>query len=78
LAIVDLMMPGMDGFDVVEALRSNPATAGIPIVILTAKTLDAGDVERLNSHVAHLAQKGTFSRAEFVDMVRRCSGATVT
>jgi CheY-like chemotaxis protein len=78
LVILDLLMPGLDGFDVVEALQADPVTAGIPIVILTSKTIEAADLERLNSHVAHLAEKGRFSRAEFVELVRRCYHAPVT
>jgi CheY-like chemotaxis protein len=72
LVICDLLMPGTDGFDVVEQLKADRATAHIPIVVLTAKTIDATDKERLNSHVAYLAEKGSFSRAEFVELVRQC------
>jgi len=78
LVILDLLMPGMDGFAVVEALRADADTASIPIIILTAKTLEATDIERLNSRVAHLAEKGSFSRAEFVELVRRSCHAPVT
>jgi signal transduction histidine kinase/CheY-like chemotaxis protein len=78
LVILDLLMPGMDGFDVVEALRADPLTAQIPIVILTSKSLEAADLARLNSQVAHLANKGSFSRAEFVELVKRCHRAPVT
>jgi CheY-like chemotaxis protein len=68
----------MDGFDVVEALHIDPATAHIPIVILTAKAIEPADIERLNSQVAHLAEKGSFSRAEFVELVKRCCRTPVT
>jgi signal transduction histidine kinase/DNA-binding response OmpR family regulator len=78
LVILDLLMPGMDGFDVVEALRADPVTDQIPIVILTSKTIEAADLERLNSHVAHLAEKGSFSRTEFVELVKRCHRTPVT
>lgn len=37
LVILDWMMPGLDGCEVVKMLRRNPDTAGIPIVMLTAK-----------------------------------------
>jgi signal transduction histidine kinase/DNA-binding response OmpR family regulator len=77
LIICDLLMPGTDGFDVVEQLGTDPATAQIPIVVLTAKAVDATDKERLNSHVAHLAEKGSFSQAEFVELVRRSCRAPV-
>ena len=78
LVILDLLMPGTDGFEVVEQLRANPLTADIPIVVLTAKDIGNADQERLNSRIAHLAEKGRFSRAEFVELVRRCCRAPVT
>ena len=37
IVLLDVMMPGMDGFDVIGRLRSNPATAGIPVIFVTAK-----------------------------------------
>ena len=77
LVIVDLLMPGTDGFDVVEQLRGDPRTADIPVVVLTAKTIGEADRERLNSRIAHLAEKGRFSRTEFVELVRRCCRAPV-
>jgi PleD family two-component response regulator len=44
LALVDVMMPGMDGFQLVQRLRADPRTAGISIIILTAKALTADKV----------------------------------
>jgi CheY-like chemotaxis protein len=71
LIILDLLMPGVDGFEVVDRLRADPATCDIPVVILTSKTIEHSDRERLAAHVAHLAAKASFSRAEFVELVRR-------
>jgi signal transduction histidine kinase/CheY-like chemotaxis protein len=71
LIILDLLMPGTDGFEVVERLGADPSTAEIPIVILTAKTIAPEERERLAAHVAHLAAKASFSQAEFVELVRR-------
>jgi CheY-like chemotaxis protein len=75
LVVLDLLMPGADGFAVVERLRADPAAAAVPIVILTAKTMTAADKARLNGRLSLLVAKGAFSRAGFVALVRRlCPG----
>jgi signal transduction histidine kinase/CheY-like chemotaxis protein len=71
LIILDLLMPEVDGFAVVERLRADPATAAIPIVILTSKHLTADEKARLNGGIACLARKGEFSRAVFVELIER-------
>jgi CheY-like chemotaxis protein len=71
LIVVDLLMPEMDGFAVIEQLRMDPETAGIPVVVLTSQVLDRADKERLNQKISHLATKGEFNRAEFTELVRR-------
>jgi CheY-like chemotaxis protein len=71
LVIVDLLMPEMDGFAVVEQLRADPQTSGIPIVILTSRTMDPSEHERLNGQISHLARKGAFDRTQFVELVRK-------
>ena len=74
LIILDLLMPEIDGFEVVDQLQADPSTAEIPIVILTAKTITPHERERLAATVAHLAAKASFSPTEFIEMVRRfCS-----
>jgi len=70
LIILDLLMPEVDGFAVVERLRADPATAAIPIVILTSKSLTADEKARLNGEIACLAHKGEFTRETFVELVR--------
>jgi CheY-like chemotaxis protein len=77
LVILDLMMPDVDGFTVVERLRADPLTAAIPIVILTAKTMSEDDKRRLNGQISYLAEKGQFSPAAFVELVRRFCPAPV-
>jgi len=47
LIVLDLMLPGVDGLEVCRRLRSNPRTAGIPIVMLTAKSEDSDVVTGL-------------------------------
>lgn len=70
LMIVDLMMPDYDGFRVVDALTSDPRTSGIPIVVLTAKSLTEKDRQRLEGKIMHLAEKGRFDRAHFIAIAR--------
>jgi signal transduction histidine kinase/CheY-like chemotaxis protein len=77
LVICDLLMPGTDGFDVVERLRADPSTGRIPIVVLTGQTISARDKEWLSSRVTQLAEKGDFSREVFVELVWRCCRAPV-
>ena len=69
IILLDLLMPGMDGFAVVERLRTDPVTAAIPIVILTSKTMSAGEKQRLNGRISYLAEKGDFDRDALVDLV---------
>ena len=71
VVLLDLMMPGMDGFEVVEALRADPATADVPIVVLTHKDLTRADRDRLAGRISHLAEKGELGQAALVDLVRR-------
>jgi PAS domain S-box-containing protein len=56
--LLDLMMPKMDGFEVVEALREHASWSTIPIIVVTAKELTSADRERLNSSVREIVRKG--------------------
>jgi PAS domain S-box-containing protein len=71
LIVLDLMMPSVNGFDVVEALRERPETAAIPIIVLTAKRVSAADRDRLDGDVTAIMEKGHFDRARFTSEVRR-------
>jgi PAS domain S-box-containing protein len=69
--LLDLMMPEMDGFDFLEALRRLPDTPNVPIVVLTAKTLTPEDRRRLQGAVSRVLQKGDHSAAEILAEIRR-------
>jgi two-component system response regulator MtrA len=45
LAVLDVMMPGMSGFDACRELRADPALAGIPVILLTARAQET-DIEQ--------------------------------
>jgi len=68
--LLDLMMPGMSGFDVVEQLRVADATRTIPVIVLTAKTLTDDDKRTLNGHVAGIFQRNSVAGAELVDWLQ--------
>jgi len=59
LIMLDLLMPELNGFDVVEALSASEATRAIPIMVLTAKNLTAADIAQLNGHVSTILKRGS-------------------
>ncbi len=71
LIVLDLMMPEVDGFDVVEALSQYPVTAAIQIVVVTSTQLDARARAMLPSRVATVLDKTAFDHDRFRTEVRR-------
>lgn len=69
LIVSDLMMPGIDGFGLVEELKLDPRTKDTPIVIVSAKDISPQERKRLNGHIEALYQKGSLSTRKFVDQV---------
>ena len=76
LILLDLMMPEMDGFELVGALRKNQAWSAIPVVVVTAKDLTVQDRERLDGHVKKIFQKGALSREELAREIRNLTRVT--
>jgi signal transduction histidine kinase/AraC-like DNA-binding protein len=66
LVLLDLMMPELDGFGVLEAMRARSATAYVPVVVLSAHILSDADMARLNHGVAAVLSKGLFTSDEIV------------
>lgn len=66
LVILDLLMPEVDGFSVLEAVRLNEATRSIPIIIVTAKDLSQEERDTLSSRVEALLQKGLYDQQELL------------
>jgi len=64
LVLLDLMMPEMDGFAVLEVMRARERLRGIPVVVLTAQILTAPDMARLQRGVSAVLSKGMFSTGE--------------
>jgi signal transduction histidine kinase/CheY-like chemotaxis protein len=69
LILLDLMMPEMDGFAVIEALQARETTRTIPVIVLTAHLLSEADLERCNHGVSAILSKGVFTTAETLDHI---------
>ena len=70
LMILDLMMPEVDGFGVIDALKSDEATASIAVIVVTAKELTNDEVAHLQGRIDTLLQKGQFLSDELLEEVR--------
>jgi signal transduction histidine kinase/DNA-binding response OmpR family regulator/HAMP domain-containing protein len=77
LILLDLLMPEMDGFTFVEALRHQEAWRAIPVVVVTAKDLTSDDRQCLNGYVEQILQKGAYSQEALLHEVRRLVTACV-
>ncbi len=69
IIILDLMMPEMDGFAVLEALKADESTRAIPIIVVTAKELTERDRQLLNHRIEALIQKGVLRQEELLEDV---------
>lgn len=81
LIILDLMMPDMDGFAVIDALRANALWKDIPVILVTAKSLTANDLSACNGRVRAVVEKNGLARdqalAQLVGHIRRLSGEEI-
>lgn len=74
LIIVDLLMPEMSGFEVIDALVSDARTRDVPIIVLTAADTSDSDRARMKQHVRAIAQKGSITRDDLLAAVARATG----
>ncbi len=71
LVLLDLMMPGMDGFQLVAEMQQNEALRDVPVLVLTAKSLTQEDMKRLTgAPVQRVLQKGSCSKEDLLREVR--------
>ena len=77
IVLLDLMMPEMDGFEFLEALRAEPAPQPVSIIVITAKVLTEDDRRRLNGGVEAIVQKGGRGREELLSEIRDLVAARV-
>jgi len=69
--ILDLMMPEMDGFQLVAEMQKHPVWSQIPVIVVTAHDLTIEDHARLNSGIEMVLQKETFSPTTLIECVRK-------
>ncbi len=66
LIVLDLVMPSMDGHAFLRALRANPGTETVPVVIVSAKQLAPGELEALQENTETVIEKGSVGWLEAV------------
>jgi CheY-like chemotaxis protein len=71
LIVLDLMMPDVSGFDVVEELRGHPGSAAIPIMVVTSANVTADERDKLNGYVTTILAKTDLEVQHFRSEVRR-------
>ncbi len=71
VVLLDLMMPNMDGFAFIKALRSHPEWHSIPVVVITAKDLSRDEWQLLNSTADRIVQKGQYSATGLLADIQR-------
>ncbi|MCC7212702.1 MAG: response regulator [Candidatus Brocadia sp.] len=71
LMILDLMMPEVSGFDVVETLRNHPTAKGIPIIICSAKDITPEDKKILNGHILAIVQKSSHTKEDLLSTIKK-------
>jgi len=69
LILLDLMMPDVDGFAVLEALKADDELGDVPVIVITAKELTAAERERLSGQIEALMRKGSFTDEELLEEI---------
>ena len=75
LILLDLMMPVMDGFDFLTALRARAEWQHIPVIVITAKDLTTDDRDRLNGRVEDVLEKSAYTREQLLERVSEAVAA---
>ncbi len=70
LIILDLLMPEVNGFEVIKALKLNEHTKNIPIIIITAKDPAQGERDSLNQNIQRIMLKGHFTKDELLSDIK--------
>ena len=74
LVILDLLMPHVSGFEVMELMRKDPELQEVPVIILTAKELTAEDREQMSGQVKKFMQKASYTIYDLLYEIKRVVG----
>lgn len=74
LIVLDIIMPDLTGFEVIESLRETKDIENIPIIVMTSKDLSEDELDYLRKQTEGIVKKSSFSRDEFVGTVKRLMG----
>ncbi|MFD0981944.1 response regulator [Tropicimonas aquimaris] len=74
LVVLDLMMPNIDGFEVLRRLRAASGSADIPVIVATSKDLTRREIEWLGDHAREVVQKGADGRSDLLAAIQRHVG----
>jgi threonine synthase len=69
IILLDIVMPRLDGFGVIETLRSNPKTRDLPIIVISAKELTQDEFSRLKEAAALIIRKQGFQGEKLVEEI---------
>lgn len=71
LLLLDLLLPNLDGFRVIERLRADPGTRDLPVIVISAKDLSAAETAWLNATAAAVLKKQAFAGEKLVEEIHR-------
>jgi CheY-like chemotaxis protein len=74
--VLDLLMPGMDGYEVLRRLQADPVTQGIPVIIVTSRVLTPAEQTQLAGQTTAILAKETLSREKIQDALAAALGGT--
>jgi CheY-like chemotaxis protein len=74
IILLDLILPVIDGFEVLEQLKSDPVTHSIPVIILTSKSLTVEEKQRLATRAQGLLTKDTLSEEVLLEALKDIFG----
>jgi len=69
IVLLDLMMPGISGFDVIEAIHATPEISNVKVIVMTAKVLSKNEIDQLNKHTESILEKGTKNIKELLSEI---------